>query len=391
MPWPKDCESVTTSGNFSSTFRPDYIELPIPSLPTPYPASRTPTTTHLPHHTHHATPFRPCTPAPHAIYSRSLDGRLRVVPRRRVVAESQATHLNGMPILSAPVSRLPPRLAQFLMHPRSKIRCCGGSPCRNCQRSQRECDYTPVPEEINRATREKKAQAKAAKVTHFATPSNYSPYFVDTPVFDLPYVNGPMRPSHMSHRRSVSVPSFDSVPWGHAPAAPQLHSPALLESAHWMYAAPPAPLTPSVQPEPTRMFPSVLEQTPLHTAYLQGQIDMATSYASSPSLPAEHPTASWPTPSMQTYLRPPIQLSATSSPVTPMSSTFFSPFPSPSVFQGPTAPVTPALAMNNNPSPTFAPEMATTKMVGLGIGMQDMDLYQNPTFVSEDFFASPRF
>jgi hypothetical protein len=133
------------------------------------------------------------------------------------------------------------------------------------------------------------------------------------------------------------------------------------------------------------MFPSVLEQTPLHTAYLQGQIDMAAGYASSPLLPVEHPTASWSTPSLQTYLRPPIQLSAASSPVTPMSSTFFSPFPSPSVFQGPPAPVTPALV---NSSPTLAPEMAAPKMVGLGIGM---DLYQTPTFVSEEYFASPRF
>lgn len=54
----EDREPVTTSGNFSSTSRPEYIELPIPSLSTPYPASRTPTTTHL------TTPHPPCNTPP---------------------------------------------------------------------------------------------------------------------------------------------------------------------------------------------------------------------------------------------------------------------------------------------------------------------------------------
>jgi hypothetical protein len=68
----EDREPVTTSGNFSSTSRPDYIEQPIPSLSTPYPASRTPTTTspttHPPTMQHPSVlvplPLTPSTPAP---------------------------------------------------------------------------------------------------------------------------------------------------------------------------------------------------------------------------------------------------------------------------------------------------------------------------------------
>jgi hypothetical protein len=58
----EDREPVTTSGNFSSTCRPDYIEQPIPPLPSPYPASRTPITT--PPTTTTTTTHPPSNPPP---------------------------------------------------------------------------------------------------------------------------------------------------------------------------------------------------------------------------------------------------------------------------------------------------------------------------------------
>jgi hypothetical protein len=229
-------------------------------------------------------------------------------------------------------------------------------------------------------------------LSHFATPtSTYLPYFVDTPVLDLPDENTPICPIHVGGPQSVSVSSFDWVPWHHALTAPQLQSP-VFESAHWMNADSPASLTPSVQHEPTSMFPPVLEQSPLHSAYLQGQLNMSTGYASPlnsrfPSAEVAAASTLWSAPPLQTYLRPPIRLTFASSPVTPVNSTIFSPFPSPTVFQSPSQPFPPALVMNINTSPSLAPEMPAPKMVGLGIGVPEVDVYQAPTFLLEEYFS----
>jgi hypothetical protein len=43
--------------------------------------------------------------------------------------------------------------------------------------------------------------------------------------------------------------------------------------------------------------------------------------------------------------------------------------------------------MNINTSPSLAPEMPAPKMVGLGIGVPEVDVYQAPTFLLEEYFS----
>lgn len=235
-----------------------------------------------------------------------------------------------------------------------KIRCCGGSPCRNCSRSHRECEYAPVPEEINRQTRERKAIAKATKTTHFASPvAPYSPYFAETPTYNVPYV-APQRPVHLAHRRSVSVPVFDNTPWV-APPTPQLHSPATFESSQWQYngwcSGPPIPQAP---------FPSVF--THPQPSYMDHQ------HPSTPPESRSHSTdvdPQWSTPSL--HLRVPA-LTPSRAPHSPISPLYYSPHPTPPLYQSNMFPS--PLGQQTN-SPTLAPEMAPQKdLVGLGIGMQ---------------------
>jgi len=282
-----------------------------------------------------------------------------------------------------------------------KIRCRGGSPCHNCARSHRECDYTPVPEEVNRATREKKAIAKASKTNPSPAPS-YSPFFGDTPVFDVPYVAGSqLRPGHFTHRRSVSVPNFEVAHWV-PPPAPALQSPAMFESSQWMYSgwssAPAIPIPEEVNP--TRAFPSVLEETPTHDAYLHSQCGSATpSDTRSSSTESDPPYgASWSTPNIgSSYLRPPLPLtpistrthyrhpsSPHSSLITP-STAYHSPYPT-APFQQPH--MYSASPLAHSTSPTLAPEMSKD-LVGLGIGTSDENMYHTPTYLPEEQFASP--
>ncbi|KAK4683389.1 hypothetical protein P7C73_g6884, partial [Tremellales sp. Uapishka_1] len=202
---------------------------------------------------------------------------------------------------------------QYCRH--RKIRCCGSAPCRNCSRAHRTCDYTPVPEEVNKATREKKALAKSSRASNYSSPmSNYSPFFLDTPVFDVPMQFGQHVPRHPGHRRSVSTPNFEHFT---PPPAPQLRSPPMFESSQWMYnwssapvpdyqAAAPSPhVAQTQQPHahphpcahPARQFPSVLAQTPLHQTYLAQQ--------------QQQPLA---------HLQPPMEYTLNSSPATPPDS-----------------------------------------------------------------------
>nr|ODN90858.1 hypothetical protein L204_05697 [Cryptococcus depauperatus CBS 7855] len=63
------------------------------------------------------------------------------------------------------------RISMACQHCRHrKIRCYGGSPCTHCERSKRKCEYAPVPKEVSRVTREKKAFAKAAKLASQSIP-----------------------------------------------------------------------------------------------------------------------------------------------------------------------------------------------------------------------------
>ena len=189
---------------------------------------------------------------------------------------------------------------QYCRH--RKIRCCGGAPCRNCARSQRECEYSPVPEIVNRASREKKAMARAVRFglatpppgsfPYYTPSSSYSPYPSEASVFDGPYSSVPAPTGHfqtppphsitmpaaharpnaaMSHRRSVSVPNLEAHSWIEAtPAAPQLDSPAQFESPQWMYGTwSPAAAAAAAAAQPTSTnqqssYPSVLDQPVSH-------------------------------------------------------------------------------------------------------------------------------
>lgn len=264
-----------------------------------------------------------------------------------------------------------------------KIRCCGGSPCRNCSRSQRECEYAPVPEEVNRATREKKAIAKASKgpTPHFSSPlpAPYSPYFVDTPVFDVPYVSGlpmeatPMRPN-MAHRRSVSVPNFEATSWSSPPPAPSMSSPAIFENAQWMYngwsTGPPIPVTTQHIPS-SSTYPSVLENTADYPMMMPQFTPPDSRSTSTPDV-----SSSWSTPNLHLRVPPPGCFTSSSlSPQTPVSSIYYTPHPTPPVYQETAGFFTTHYAQQQqiSTSPTLAPEMAlpSKDLIGLGIGMHD--------------------
>ena len=234
-------------------------------------------------------------------------------------------------------------------------------------RSNRECDYKPVPEEVNRATREKKATAKAGKTTPYPiTPmTTYSPYFAETPVFEAPYFAQsqplPLRPVH---RRSVSTPNFDIF---NLTAGTPLPSPGLPDANQWMYGAPAlsSPLIPSPMISPQRPFPSVLQHTPVHDAYLAAHSGMGTP---EPSL-----STSWSTPNLHQSTRG-----------TPMSAQFddgwayqasmgYTPSPMINTHIATPSPLSHLVGgmSSLNTSPTLAPEIQKDQLVGLGIGMQN--------------------
>ncbi|ORX35919.1 hypothetical protein BD324DRAFT_511567 [Kockovaella imperatae] len=315
---------------------------------------------------------------------------------------------------------------QYCRH--RKIRCCGGSPCRNCARSQRECEYAPVPEEVNRATREKKAMAKAAKshsVSGSITPAsgcspaassapyyypNPSPYFTDTPVFEGPYMAGPhptsspmnSRPSDFAHRRSFSVPNFELQSWAEGtPSAPQLHSPAMFESPQWMQHggwSPSTHLSPASSP-----YPSVLERPMRHLAIHTGTNTSANSTPGStssyiPGKVEEMPPlpAAW-------------SASQSMSHSTPVSPVYYTPQPTPGgPYHTNTQGQSPYFAqpaysrhhsaavinLNADSSPTLAPEMDSSssgkELVGLGLGVPAAryDPYGPAHTLSEEYFAA---
>lgn len=164
-----------------------------------------------------------------------------------------------------------------------KIRCCGNAACGNCIRAGRICEYAPVPQEVNKATRERKAIAKASK--HNSGDFLHSPasaYGFDTPQSvssaQTPSVTtlAPSLPIHPprapGHRRASSTPVHPTLPpYVPPPAAPQLASPAMFESSSWMYSGwsshPPVPLA-SAPNTPLRVFPSAVAQNHIHSDYM---------------------------------------------------------------------------------------------------------------------------
>lgn len=317
---------------------------------------------------------------------------------------------------------------QYCRH--RKIRCCGAAPCRNCTRSGRQCEYAPVPEEVNRATREKKALSKTKPISSPATPTQptftlpapspiptFSPYLLDVPTFDMPYTL-PVPPPHLparpsNHRRTSSAPNFESASWT-VPPAPLLNSPAQLESSAWMYngwsAALPVPDAPSYPS--TRAFPSVLEATPVPT-YLAHAPTI-----SSPLVPQPYQMMSTPMPSISTmpsieseyaygysippyipapsYLLPPPTKALniqTNLPYVypPTPTTYYTPYTTPSLYSS-----TSSVASTYTPSPpasspTLAPEAPKAKeeLFGLGFAMGlggpaiEQDVFYTPVLGGE--------
>lgn len=206
---------------------------------------------------------------------------------------------------------------------RRKIRCCGGSPCRNCQRSKRECDYAPVPEEVNRITREKKALGKASKIANelLSPATTSSPYYVSRPTYHGP----PVRPAPYVRKRSSSMPD-EAMPWG---------APIAYDPPQWIYSQPNFYFAPPQYPSLASTFPPYplsAEQPlvpapvssqlgvqfeshqvqPLHSQVLDTPSPASSSMSSFAALTRasssddEHVSGTWLTPGLSTplYLRP---------------------------------------------------------------------------------------
>ena len=118
-----------------------------------------------------------------------------------------------------------------------KIRCCGGEPCKNCEKSSKPCEYEPVPDEVNKATRQKKAMSRAARVPsqtpshqHIAPPPPY--YGAPAPMYDNSYLAVPTV-TRLGHRRTSSAPDFFTLTNQHQ--AQQQHtvsSPLMYDNGH---------------------------------------------------------------------------------------------------------------------------------------------------------------
>ena len=170
------------------------------------------------------------------------------------------------------------------------------------------------------------------------------------------------------HRRSISVPNFDSLPWAPAPPpAPMLQSPATFEPSNWMYSgwnAPPP--IPSTGPMPsTAQFPSVLE--PVHPHYhAQSSLPPLTPPDSRSG--SSDSDVAWTTPSLH-HLRVPVLTPAASrTPYSPVSPAYCSPHPTPPLYQHQQMYPSPLGYQLQHTSPTLAQEHPHGKgLVGLGI------------------------
>ncbi|UOH84280.1 hypothetical protein LQV05_001074 [Cryptococcus neoformans] len=319
-----------------------------------------------------------------------------------------------------------------------KIRCCGGSPCGNCQRSKRQCDYAPVPEEVNRITREKKAFAKASKIADelLSPATTLSPYYVSRPTYNGSVYGPPVRPAPYARKRSSSMPD-EAMPWG---------APSAYDPPQWIYSQPNYYFAPPHYPSLASTFPPYPLNTeqPLIQAPLSGQLGVqfdphqvqplqsqvldtpspASSSMSSfaaltrtSSSDDEHVSGMWLTPGLSTplYLRPvssgslspsvirtgsrPGTLSTvhqSSTPPTPTSMTVSSPHVTPTAFypyaptQSLTSTTQSVQANKNGQSPMIngsASIMVKEPLLGLGlVESRDMCLGHD---IGEDNYSPP--
>lgn len=278
-----------------------------------------------------------------------------------------------------------------------KIKCCGSAPCANCTRARRACDYSPVPEEVNRATREKKAAAKAAKVAYAAS---RSPYCVDQSVYSMPYLAGPgpIRGTHVPPRRAFSTPGMGGQgmmpcgPYSAAPhSAPGLSSPAF--DTPWFH-APPVPVisvSPMVPVMPTMGVPEMTATPTLPSEYTDDGYGYASTYAATAPVSPTESSASTSYPMPVTPVRKPILATP---PHTP-SQACFQGTPNLMTYTPQPFPFSPSsLAQSTfSSSPTLCPGLPVQQkqphqqhqqpLVGLGIGLASED----QVYVSNEYLS----
>ncbi|KIR60498.1 hypothetical protein I314_03794 [Cryptococcus bacillisporus CA1873] len=319
---------------------------------------------------------------------------------------------------------------------RRKIRCCGGSPCRNCQRSKRECDYAPVPEEDNRTTREKKAFAKASKIANQLLPpaTTSSPYHVSRPTYHEPVYGPSVRSAPYVLKRASSMPgeampmgvplAYDPPQWIYSqpnyhfapPNQPSLVSTVPPYSSHFEEPLVQGPMSSqqSAQFDQHQVQPLKVLDTPSPTSSSMSSFAALTRTSSSDD---EHVPGTWLTPGLSTPLYlPPVSsgplspsfvqtapcpgtlptLHQTSTPPTPTSMTFPSPHVIPTLFfpyahTQPTNCTTQSVpADKNGQSPMIsgsAVMMMKEPLSGLGL-VENRDMYLGHG-IGEDYYSPP--
>ncbi|KIR41101.1 hypothetical protein I307_03196 [Cryptococcus deuterogattii 99/473] len=299
---------------------------------------------------------------------------------------------------------------------RRKIRCCGGSPCRNCQRSKRECDYAPVPEEDNRTTREKKAFAKASKIANQLLPpaTTSSPYHVSRPTYHEGVYGPSVRSAAYVCKRSSSMPG-EAMPMGVPLAYDPPHTvPPYSSPFEEPLIQAPMSSQQSAQFNQHQVQPLKVLDTPSPASSSMSSFAALTRVSSSDD---EHVTGTWLTPGLSTPLcLPPVSsgsvspsfvqtapcpgtlptLHQTSTPPTPTSMTFPSPHVIPTLFfpythTQPTNCTTQSVSADKNEqSPMIsgsAGMMMKEPLPGLGIA-ENRDMYLGHG-IGEDYYSPP--
>lgn len=142
---------------------------------------------------------------------------------------------------------------------------------------------------MNRATREKKAAAKAAKQAYSV--HRTSPYYVDQSIYSMPYMAGPgpIRGTHVPPRRSYSTPGMTLSPYSPMPAAPSMASPAQFE-APWFTGLPVPVINVSPMPPSIAVHAHHVEVPP-HEQGLDEVSHYPASYSTTPVSPTESSTS----------------------------------------------------------------------------------------------------
>lgn len=232
---------------------------------------------------------------------------------------------------------------------------------------------------MNRATREKKAAAKAAKAAYAASRS--VPYYVDQSVYSMPYLAGPgpIRGTHVPPRRAFSTPGIGASalpPYSPVPgSAPPMSSPATFD-APWFH-TPPVPVisvSPMIPVMPSMSHPEFTATPTLPAEYVEDGSAYASAYTTTAPVSPTESSASTSYPMPVTPVRKPILQTP---PLTPQTTCFQStpnllsynpqPFPfSPSPLAQSTFSTSPTLCPG---LPVHHKQQQPQALVGLGIGL----------------------